>query len=316
MNANDHLNRLIPLMDKLGEQVENVVMKPEGISLIEKELLKDTLKRLFETADGLPVVSVLDAPANTHQHETVMPSPVPSNKTNTVAASVLSTLKDFVAQQDQPEPEPVHTPEVNHQTIVQDADGSFIQQEVSAILQPFNKMPAQTAGNENVEPVAAEVSVIETTPAMTSVEAVVNLTPQVKSPVEEKVVETRAKHLYAAAQFEEQATVAAKYSAPETLGDKVMGNAAPRRVADQLQAAPLADLKTSIGINERFAFINELFGGDQQLYFQSLDRIHLFQSYDDAKSYLRDELSSHLNWSARPERARQFDELVKRRFHA
>lgn len=315
MNANDQLRRLVPLMDKLGEQLEKALLSPEGISLIEKDLMKDSLKKMYEAVDALEVVSGAGVSTGHQQEGLTQPATIVNPRQENVTASVLSTMREFASQQEVRPAETTPLPVVIQEVSRHEENETPVHHTLSAGSEPAL---ASATGDlpvaeemRKVEPPVQEVDSF-----IGSVEAVNIAAASPKSPVEEKVVVTRAKHLYAAAQFEEQNTIAAKYTAPETLGEKVIRDAAPRRLSDQLQATPLADLKTSIGINERFAFINELFGGDQQLYFQSLEQIHLFGTYEEAATFLKEDLTPRLDWSAKPERARQFDELVKRRFHA
>lgn len=134
--------------------------------------------------------------------------------------------------------------------------------------------------------------------------------------IEEKVIAARTQQIKAASLFEEQSTVASKYSAQETIGQKINRDQPVKTLSDALQHTHLADLKLSIGINERFAFINELFSGDQQLYHQSIEHLNSLQVYEDARKLLHEELKQQLGWQTGSERFRQFDELVKRRFHA
>ena len=51
-------------------------------------------------------------------------------------------------------------------------------------------------------------------------------------------------------------------STPETLGEKMMGE--DRSLAAKLQQNPVQDLKAAIGINDKFLFVNELFGGSME----------------------------------------------------
>ncbi len=57
-------------------------------------------------------------------------------------------------------------------------------------------------------------------------------------------------------------------------------------VAEKLQHNKITDLKSAIGINERFQFINELFDGNMKEYTVALDQINNFSSLDEAESYM------------------------------
>lgn len=271
---------LLPLLEKLGGQVEDVLRRNRGVSLLEKDLMKDTIKAFYETVEGLPVhVPVAEEPM-IPVTPVALPAPV-----------------EIPAME--PVPAPPAGEEMERLTAVVPV----------AMVTPAHPeagtIPVAAASSEDifVFPAAAPVADHQFAAA-----------PQ--APVAEKVVETRTRHLHAAARFEEQATVAAKYAAPETISDKVTREGSSVRLADQLKTTPLADLKASIGINERFAFINELFGGDQQAYLHCIDQLNQCATFEAAQQLLREEPSNRYNWSGNAERVHQLEEFVKRRFHA
>ncbi|MFN8154779.1 MAG: hypothetical protein U0Y08_10850 [Bacteroidia bacterium] len=322
------LNTLLPLLDKLGEQVENALITPDGISLLEKDRLKETLRRFYDAVDQIPVVKNETATAaGSVQHSA--PAAAPASF-GSLADSVIATLHSHsTVVRDIPAPAPAVSEASVHSaaTAVKEADTSdavkvtmvdtTISDEAPAGITP--ELPAEIPVVIAVqqEPVVVSIQpepvVVTAQPEPTVIPAA-PLAP--KAPIEEKVVETRTKHLYAAAMYEEQSTVAAKYTAPETLGDKVTRESSTRRLSDQLKASPLADLKSSIGINERFAFINELFSGDQPAYLHSIEQINKMQTYQEAQSFLHEQLLKQYQWKPQSERFLQFDELVKRRFNA
>ncbi len=303
---NSTINLLLPLLDKLGEQVENAMLTPEGISLLEKDRLKETLRRFYDVVDELPVVNqkIVTAPVS----GMVQPLESPSgSNVESVSNAVIAAMRG-----NQPLVEKVSPP-----VQVQEVVTTVQEPEVTSVADPVivpEVMAAPKVVSEP-QPMVEEVKEAPVPMAEIKPEPEVVVAP-VKAPVEEKIVETRAKHLHAASMFEEQATVAARYSAPETIGDKVTKDTPTRRLSDQLKSAPLADLKTSIGINERFAFINELFAGDQQSYLQSIESINHLQTYEEAHELIHHKLTSQYNWKPQSERFRQFDELVRRRFNA
>lgn len=303
---NSTINTLLPLLDKLGEQVENAMVTPEGISLLEKDRLNETLRRFYDVVDELPVVNQQRVPAPVS--EMVQPVATPLNtNVESVSSAVIAAMRV-----NQPLVEKVNSP-----VPVQEVVTPVQEPEVTSMPEPVI-VPEVIAAPKVVsdpQPVVEEVKEVPVSMAEVKPLPEVVVAP-VKAPVEEKIVETRAKHLHAASMFEEQATVAARYSAPETIGDKVTKDTPTRRLSDQLKSTPLAELKRSIGINVRFALINELFGGDQQSYLQSIESINHLQTYEEAHELIHHKLTSQYNWKPQSERFRQFDELVRRRFNA
>lgn len=71
-----------------------------------------------------------------------------------------------------------------------------------------------------------------------------------------------------------------------------------------------SSLKESIGINDRFYFIRELFGGDGNAYSKAIEKIEEATGFEEAKSII---LSSRKNKSEN-EALKQLLDLVKRKF--
>lgn len=81
-------------------------------------------------------------------------------------------------------------------------------------------------------------------------------------------------------------------------------------IQDSKVQAPVSDLKKAIGINDRFLFIRELFGGDTQFFNDSIEKINTFTSFEEAKTYI----STNFNWKEGSEAESHFMHLLKRRF--
>ena len=85
-------------------------------------------------------------------------------------------------------------------------------------------------------------------------------------------------------------------------------------VAERLTDAPVKDIKKAIGVNDRFAFISELFRGDEVMYDRSIKTINSFDIWPEAEYWIRRELKLKLSWQDSNEIVKQFDQVVKRRF--
>lgn len=85
-------------------------------------------------------------------------------------------------------------------------------------------------------------------------------------------------------------------------------------VAEKLQRTPISDLKSAIGINQRFLFINELFQQNADEYNASIEFINNAPSLDDAQIYINQKLISRYNWDIEEKHVINFMELVERKF--
>ena len=115
--------------------------------------------------------------------------------------------------------------------------------------------------------------------------------------------------------FDETTTYAETFSIKTTtLNDKMTSGKTERSMAVHHQSKSLTDLKKSIGINERFLFVKELFAENQQVYNQSIDKLNNFSNYEEARQHLFEELATKMYWDTSSKVFGALSELVRRRF--
>jgi hypothetical protein len=85
-------------------------------------------------------------------------------------------------------------------------------------------------------------------------------------------------------------------------------------IASKMQLTPIKDLKTFIGLNKRFSYINFLFGNDATLYDEAINYLNNCDSYETAKQYMNTYLQPKLNWSDDNEMVTEFKTLIERRY--
>lgn len=98
-------------------------------------------------------------------------------------------------------------------------------------------------------------------------------------------------------------------SVNDTASDPVAGS-----VADKLGKTPIDDLGTAIGVNQKFLFMNDLFGGENTAYSEAVSQLNSFTSYEEAKNYIDNALVGTYNWDMESESAATFIDLVSRRY--
>jgi hypothetical protein len=113
--------------------------------------------------------------------------------------------------------------------------------------------------------------------------------------------------------FEDKPTVGDKFGNEESLHRKIAAKNSSKTVADKLHHNPIKDLKSAIGINEKFLFINQLFEGNLQNYSSAIEKINTVTDYNTAKQVAAD-LAGQMNWDDNNEHVKNFMELVERRF--
>jgi hypothetical protein len=86
-----------------------------------------------------------------------------------------------------------------------------------------------------------------------------------------------------------------------------------KRIADKLGENKVLDLRTTIGINDKFLFINELFEGDMRIYEEAIQKLNATTTMAQADMQLLD-LKIVYNWDSESPTVKKFVELVRRKF--
>lgn len=85
-------------------------------------------------------------------------------------------------------------------------------------------------------------------------------------------------------------------------------------VVDQLQRQPISDLTTAIGLNERYLYSNELFGGNMEDFRTALKELNSKSNAEEAFNYFNGDLASKYAWDLENELVTSLKLLVARRF--
>ncbi len=84
-------------------------------------------------------------------------------------------------------------------------------------------------------------------------------------------------------------------------------------LAEKLQNQQIDSLKSVIGINDKFYFINELFDGDSHKYDDVIYTLNNFKKLDDAMQYYST-LKYRYNWSEESEASEKLIHMLERKF--
>jgi hypothetical protein len=83
---------------------------------------------------------------------------------------------------------------------------------------------------------------------------------------------------------------------------------------EKLALEPIKDLKAAIGINDKFQFIETLFGGDEKAFEQAIKTINGYKILAEAQFWIKSNLRTQYQWEDQSEVVKAFDLFVKRRF--
>lgn len=85
-------------------------------------------------------------------------------------------------------------------------------------------------------------------------------------------------------------------------------------IVEKLQNHRIENLKSVIGINDKFYFINELFGGNAQKYEDIIYTLNNFKKLDDAMQYFST-LKYRFNWNEESEPFEKLVNMLERKFN-
>lgn len=84
-------------------------------------------------------------------------------------------------------------------------------------------------------------------------------------------------------------------------------------VQPKIQRSTLPDLKSTIGINDKFQFTNELFKGNMQEFNIAIEQLNASETHESALAYLTG-LRRLYNWDDENETVKRWLDIIERRF--
>ena len=100
----------------------------------------------------------------------------------------------------------------------------------------------------------------------------------------------------------------------EEVVEEVLVKIPNTELQEKLALDPIKDLKTAIGINDKFQFTATLFNGDEKAFEMAVKTINGFKIYAEGQFWIKSNLREQNKWDETAEVVKAFDLLVKRRF--
>ena len=90
-----------------------------------------------------------------------------------------------------------------------------------------------------------------------------------------------------------------------------------KELSEKLSEMPISDIRKAMGLNERIFTVNELFGGEKDVFDTTVAELNKMNSFEEAKRYLITGVAAKYNWASkdRKNKAKTFIKLVKRRYN-
>ena len=281
MTSIQNLEQFADMLQEAQKQLVKAAAKGE-LSLIERDIVLERLRHVYEGVSQLknePVsVTVSVPPVQNVKVEAAKPVDVPPMPK---APEVKAVVPEVVA--------PAPKQEVANEPVAPAAE-VVIEDEAILAVEP-EPVPTST-------PVVKEEPVVEN-----ENRAEPRDYKQPESPVQDK----RPEPELAPAQ---QETLAEKYQGTRKFRNDVLsGTNGKQDVSSMLQNKPITDLAKSIGINDKFFFIKELFGGDSELYGKTIKTLNGFTDINDALIYI----GNNFAWDENSEAVARFVDLIRRK---
>lgn len=99
-----------------------------------------------------------------------------------------------------------------------------------------------------------------------------------------------------------------------SINEKFSEQAQQETLAEKLEKDSSKDLIESIGLNQKFLFMNDLFNGENNLYKEAITALNSFDSHKEADEYM-DSLSARYSWEKENTTVKKFVSLIERRYH-
>jgi len=189
-----------------------------------------------------------------------------------------TVVEEEPVEEEEPEPEPeeeIRFVEEEEDTLVEENEDAYFEEEVEDVEEekPIEEKPADIPHN-----------------TVDDLGFILNFEP---SDEEETPIEEENPSVY-------------------TTGDEIEMTI-PQSLADKYQHDSLNDLRSAIGINDKFLLVNELFGGSMEKYNKSIDNLNDLKTLNGALVYMN-ELRVELQWNSNNEAYKRLLELVHRKF--
>jgi hypothetical protein len=281
------------LIDEKLEVIQeqfSIIKEYEGkIPIIEVDLLMTSIRDLYELILNLQqenMSNVIPKPASQPKTSKATPPPAPVAEDN---------LQEEISE---PVEEPVAKVRLSP---------NIISMEPASEEEPIKVSPPV----EKYEPVTPEPPITSYEPSVPEPPAPETPAPEPSAPPASEY-EAEQDHNQPHEKYQRITIDLFSEGAGNTLADRLR-EGKDKRIADKLQENKIIDLRTTIGINDKFLFINELFEGNMRIYDEAIQKLNAGSTMAQADLLLLD-LKIVYNWDSESPTVKKFVELVRRKF--
>jgi hypothetical protein len=138
----------------------------------------------------------------------------------------------------------------------------------------------------------------------------------VKTPQIEEINEAQKKDVEQTKRTEEKQKEKTKILAEKFQSDRQyiyesLSEKTPKQnVSTKIQSKPISNIAASIGVNDKFKLIRDLFNGDAETYRKTIEILNNSTNFNDAFNYI----TTNFNWDMEDESVQFILDLVRRKF--
>lgn len=99
----------------------------------------------------------------------------------------------------------------------------------------------------------------------------------------------------------------------KSINDIIAANMSDKSISSRMQQNPISNLKSAIGINEKFIFVYELFGGNTQNYTETIEKLNNMPGRDEAVA-LMEAMRKEYHWDIENMAFQKLVDMVTRRY--
>lgn len=306
MHNNEPTATLLHVLRDLSRTVQQMAQE-KALPAIERDLLLAEMQQLYAQLLHWPVAAAAAAP--------IVEAMVSVQSTATVTEKEVAAVEEAPVAVSAPTEIPTAETATSAET---SAAVSAITEQVMEQLAEVVEDAVEEAlesGKEVALDIQLEVAEKEEEPVAETVlveaekeEVTTAATPQ--APLE---VETPAETTVVAEPSRAAVSPAAR-SVAFSLSGILQKNGDSQLVMAHLKLKPIDDLKSGIGLNEKFLFIRELFNNDHLAYADAIEQLNACNSIESAEKIIGEKLLPVYHWDLETEAAVSFLHLIFRRF--
>jgi hypothetical protein len=99
-----------------------------------------------------------------------------------------------------------------------------------------------------------------------------------------------------------------------TINQRISQGKTKETISQKHAKKAIVDIEKSIGINQRFSFIKNLFENDKEAYYLAVKKLNSCASFLEADDYIHNELKTKYNWDQDTVHVIKFIDIIERRY--